>query len=155
MSGTPRKHGGAKRRIWRKVHIGIDGQTPEVRPVEVMARNEALRASKYLGRTLWRQWRIPSQKPRRESDELYQATRPIPDGRGFRSPGRGAAGPHRRPQPLHRPWHTSHAARRMTPTGKGELRSDHDLCNTPPEPKCFNCTSAGKSVNEVADAPYR
>ena len=118
-----RKHGGAKRRVWRKIHIGIDEQTLEVRAVEVtssevgdapmlpellnqippdqeiasvtadgaydtrkchdaiaerdaaavipprknakpwkaespgaVARNEALRASKYLGRALWRRW---------------------------------------------------------------------------------------------------
>ena len=29
-----RKHGGAKRRIWRKVHIGIDEETLEIRAVE-------------------------------------------------------------------------------------------------------------------------
>lgn len=130
-----RKHGGAKRRVWRKIHIGIDEQTLEVRAVEVTSsevgdapmlpellnqippdqeiasvtadgaydtrkchdaiaergaaavipprknaktwkaespgalgivlgpmadnaspRNEALRASKYLGRALWRRW---------------------------------------------------------------------------------------------------
>ena len=118
-----RKHGGPKRRVWRKVHLGIDEQTLEVRAVEVTgshigdapvlpdligqipadqgigsvtadgaydtrkchdaiadrgaravilprrnakpwqtgtagaeARNEALRASKYLGRALWRRW---------------------------------------------------------------------------------------------------
>ncbi len=118
-----RKHGGSKRRVWRKIHLGIDEQTLEVRAVEVtgsdigdapmqpellgqipgdqemgsvtadgaydtrkchnaiadrgahavipprknapfwkattagaVARNEALRASKYLGRALWRNW---------------------------------------------------------------------------------------------------
>lgn len=118
-----RKHGGAKRRIWRKVHIGIDEETLEVRAVEItgssigdapmlpelldqipreqgigsvtadgaydtrkcheaiaarnaaaiipprknakpwkptspgaVARNEALRTSKYLGRAIWRHW---------------------------------------------------------------------------------------------------
>lgn len=118
-----RKHGGAKRRVWRKVHPGIDEQTLEIRAVEVTssdvgdapmlpellsqippdqeiasvtadgaydtrkchdaiaergaaavipprrnakpwkadsagaaARNEALRASKHLGRALWRRW---------------------------------------------------------------------------------------------------
>ena len=131
-----RKHGGPKRRVWRKVHLGIDEETLEVRAVEVtgsdigdapmlpellaqipadqditsvtapshglhanrcratdgaydtrkchdaiaerganavipprknakpwkaitagaVARNEALRASKYLGRALWRRW---------------------------------------------------------------------------------------------------
>ncbi len=118
-----RKHGGPKRRLWRKIHLGIDEQTLEVRAVEVtgsnvgdapmlpdlldqipadqevgsvtadgaydtrkchdaiadrgadaiipprknarfwkpstagaVARNEALRASKYLGRAIWRRW---------------------------------------------------------------------------------------------------
>ena len=30
-----RKHGGPKRRVWRKIHLGIDEQTLEVRAVEV------------------------------------------------------------------------------------------------------------------------
>ena len=30
-----RKHGGAKRRVWRKVHLGIDEHTLEIRAVEV------------------------------------------------------------------------------------------------------------------------
>ena len=118
-----RKHGGPKRRVWRKVHLGIDEETLEIRAVEVtssdigdspmlpellaqipadqdiasvtadgaydtrkchdaiaergayavipprknakpwktvtagaIARNEALRASKHLGRALWRRW---------------------------------------------------------------------------------------------------
>ena len=118
-----RKHGGAKRRVWRKVHIGVDEQTLEIRAIEItgsnvgdapmlpellnqipadveigsitadgaydtrkchdavadrgahavipprknakpwkpstagaIARNEALRASKYLGRAIWRKW---------------------------------------------------------------------------------------------------
>ena len=116
-----RKHGGPKRRVWRKIHLGIDEQTLEVRAVEItgshigdapvlpdllsqipaeeeiasvtadgaydtrkchdaiaergahavipprrnakpwktvaagaVARNEALRAAKYLGRAIWR-----------------------------------------------------------------------------------------------------
>ncbi len=118
-----RKHGGPKRRLWRKIHLGIDEETLEVRAVEVtgshigdapvlpdllgqivldeeigsvtadgaydtrkcydaiadrgaqavippgknakpwktvtagaVARNEALRASRDLGRALWRRW---------------------------------------------------------------------------------------------------
>ena len=118
-----RKHGGAKRRVWRKVHLGIDEKTLEIRAVEftssdigdapmlpelldqippdqeiarvtadgaydtrkchdaiadrgahavipprknakpwkpdsagAIARNEALRASKRLGRKIWRKW---------------------------------------------------------------------------------------------------
>ena len=118
-----RKHGGPKRRLWRKIHIGVDEQTLEIRAIEVtgskvgdapmlpdllgqiapdqeigsvtadgaydtrkchdaiasrdahavipprknaklwkpdtagaIARNEAVRTSKYLGRALWRRW---------------------------------------------------------------------------------------------------
>ena len=118
-----RKHGGAKRRVWRKIHIGIDEKTLEIRVAEfttsdvgdapmlpelldqippdqkiasvtadgafdtrkchdaiaargaaaiipprrnakpwkpdtagAVARNEALRASKRFGRTIWRRW---------------------------------------------------------------------------------------------------
>ena len=118
-----RKHGGAKRRVWRKIHIGIDEKTLEIRAAEfttsnvgdapmlpelldqippdqeiasvtadgafdtrkchdaiaargaaaiipprknakpwkpdtagAVARNEALRASEHLGRTIWRRW---------------------------------------------------------------------------------------------------
>ena len=34
-----RKHGGPKRRIWRKIHIGIDEETLEVQAVEVTTSN--------------------------------------------------------------------------------------------------------------------
>lgn len=34
-----RKHGGSKRRIWRKIHIAIDEETLEVRAVEVTSSN--------------------------------------------------------------------------------------------------------------------
>jgi hypothetical protein len=34
-----RKHGGAKRRIWRKIHIGIDKEMLEVRAIEVTSSN--------------------------------------------------------------------------------------------------------------------
>lgn len=34
-----RKHGGTKRRIWRKIHLGIDEETLEVRAVEVTTSN--------------------------------------------------------------------------------------------------------------------
>lgn len=30
-----RKHGGSKRRLWRKIHIGIDEETLEIRAIEV------------------------------------------------------------------------------------------------------------------------
>ena len=34
-----RKHGGPKRRVWRKVHLGIDWETLEIRAAEVTGSN--------------------------------------------------------------------------------------------------------------------
>ena len=34
-----RKHGGSKRRVWRKLHLGIDEETLEIRAVEVTSSN--------------------------------------------------------------------------------------------------------------------
>jgi hypothetical protein len=34
-----RKHGGPKRRLWRKIHIGIDEQTLEIRATEVTSNS--------------------------------------------------------------------------------------------------------------------
>ena len=30
-----RKHGGSKRRLWRKIHLGVDEQTLEIRAIEI------------------------------------------------------------------------------------------------------------------------
>jgi hypothetical protein len=127
-------HGGSKRRVWRKIHIGIDEETLEVWAVEVtgrnigdapllptllnqipsdqdigsvtadgaydtrkcheaiaardahavvpprknakpwkptsagaIARNDAVNAQRYLGRTLWRRWSGRSQKSKSAS----------------------------------------------------------------------------------------
>ena len=38
-----RKHGGAKRRVWRKIHFGIDAETLEVRAVEITGAMSATR----------------------------------------------------------------------------------------------------------------
>ena len=35
FSRRTRKHGGAKRRVWRKIHIGIDEKTLEIRAAEL------------------------------------------------------------------------------------------------------------------------
>ena len=34
-----RKHGGTKRRVWHKLHIGIDAQTPDIRAAEFTTRD--------------------------------------------------------------------------------------------------------------------
>jgi hypothetical protein len=49
-----RKHGGPKRRLWRKIHIGIGEKTPEIRAVEVTSSsNGPLMVCK---QTTARQW---------------------------------------------------------------------------------------------------
>ncbi len=129
-----RKHGGTKHRPWRKIHLGVDEQTREIRAIEVtgssvgdapmlpellsqipagveigsvtadgahdarqchdavancgaqavipprknakpwrpsttgaIARNEALRASRYLGRAIWRKWTGHPRRSRAEA----------------------------------------------------------------------------------------
>ena len=46
-----RKHGGAKRRVWRKVHLGIDEHTLEIRAVEVTSSDvgDAPNAARTVG----------------------------------------------------------------------------------------------------------
>jgi len=133
-----RKHGGPKRRVWRKIHLGIDEQTLEIRAVEItgnhigdapvlpdllsqipadeqigsvtadgaydtrkchdaiadrgahavipprgnakpwepttagaIARNETLRASKNLGRAIWRNWSGHHRRSRVETKMHY------------------------------------------------------------------------------------
>lgn len=36
-----RKHGGAKSRLWRKIHLGVDEQTLEIRTIEITGSNVA------------------------------------------------------------------------------------------------------------------
>ncbi len=69
-----KKHGAEYRRQWRKVHLGIDAHTLEIRAIEVTdnsvengkpwkatlmgasMRNEALKSCHRLGYALWKQW---------------------------------------------------------------------------------------------------
>jgi hypothetical protein len=134
LSRRMRKHGGPKRRVWRKIHLGIDEQTLEIRAAgftthnvgdapmlpellnqippdqeiasvtadgafdtrkchdaiaargaaaiipprknaklgkpdtaRAIARNEALRASRRLGRTIWRRWSDYHRRSRAET----------------------------------------------------------------------------------------
>lgn len=138
-----RKHGGPKRRVWRKIHPGIDEETLEIQAVEITgshigdapilpdllsqilegqeigsvtaegaydtrkchdaiadrgahavipprknakpwtentagaaARNEALRASKYLGRAIWRNWSEYHRRSRVETAKSAHLMRP-------------------------------------------------------------------------------
>ena len=48
-----REHGGTKRLVWRTIHNGKPWK-PDT--AGAIARNQALRASRRFGRTIWRRW---------------------------------------------------------------------------------------------------
>ncbi len=98
-----------------------------------VARNEALRASKDLGRALLATMeRIPPPKPRRDEEALRETAGPATHGTGLRPPGRRPSGPHRRPERLHRARHPCHRALRISPSGEGGNLGDQSICATEP-----------------------
>ncbi len=56
-----RKHGGTKRRVWRKIHIGIDEQTLEIRAAEFTTSNVG--DAPFVGQTVPRTVCWPSSLP--------------------------------------------------------------------------------------------
>jgi len=180
-----RKNGGPKRRVWRKLHHGIDEDTLEIRAVEItgshigdapvlpdllsqipedqeigsvtadgaydtrkchdaiadrgahaiipprrnakpwraitagaMARDETLRAAKYLDRALWRRWSGYHCRSRVET-RMRETARPAAHGTGLRPQGCRDPGPHRRPDQLHRARHPGHGGRGISLSGEG------------------------------------
>jgi hypothetical protein len=55
---------------------------------------------------------------KRNENALSEITGSIVHGAGLRKAGRGNPNPHRRPQPLHRSWHTCHRGSRLSPSGE-------------------------------------
>lgn len=82
--------------------------------------------------------RIPPPKPRRNEDALREAAGTTPYGKRLRPPGRGASGPYRRSERLHRARHPCHRARRISLSGKGEPRPSPDLCNRAVQSELIN-----------------
>ncbi len=79
---TARKHGGPKRRVWRKIHLGIDGKTLQIRAVAFTI------SRKYLGRALWRNWSGDHLRSRVETKRhSCQAAGATPHGAGLRRAG--------------------------------------------------------------------
>ena len=142
-----RKHGGSKRRVWRKIHIGIDEETLEVRAVEVIRSNIGdapmqwshrarvqspgnQRAPEQLLVTMRSMrndiWAAPcgdagadtTVEAASKPNALYETTRPIVDGAGLRAAGRRNPNPHRRPQSLHCSWETCHRTCRLSASGQ-------------------------------------
>lgn len=81
------------------------------------ARNEAVNASRYLGRTLWRRWSGYHRRSRVESKmNCVKLLGQSLMARHFDR--RGSPKPRRRAQSLHRSGHTKHRDRRISPSGE-------------------------------------
>ncbi len=61
--------------------------------------------------------------PCQPADEPHQSSWPVPEGQRLRPAGRANPGPRRCAQPLHRSWHPRHRPHRISPYGKGGVRS--------------------------------
>ena len=82
-----------------------------------VARNEALRASKYLDRAIWRRWSGYHRRSRVESKmNCIKLLGQSLMARDFER--QVTAGPYRRAEWLHRAWHTSHGDLRVNPSGE-------------------------------------
>ena len=214
-----RKHGGARRRVWRKVHMAVDESTLEVRGVEftdssvgdapmlqsllsqipadepiatviadgaydgrpccdaialrggdaivlprrnakswkkgspgAAGRNEALRAIKRLGRTVWRKWSGYHRRSRVETKmncmkilDQRLAARDF-DRQTARPPDRRTPSPHRHPQLLHRPRRPRHTVRRLTSNGeRGDLTFSRFVQQRPSEwVPSASCSPSGR-----------
>ena len=112
-----RKHGGPERRVWRKVHLGIDGQTLEVRAVEVTGSEvgDAPLLPELLSQI------PPDQEIASVTADGTCDTRKCHDAIAER--GAHAVIPPRRNA---RPWK---AATTEHHRGKGKLRTSADVCN--------------------------
>jgi hypothetical protein len=96
------------------------------------ARNEAVRASKYLGRALWRNLTGDHRRSRvetiplvifrseihcRSADALCETAWSAPLGARLRSSGCGDPNPRSDPERLHSPRHTAYCGCRLNPSG--------------------------------------
>lgn len=83
-----------------------------------IARNDAVKAQRYLGRTVWRRRkRISPSKSLRNQDAFYEPARPIVDDEGLQKASCRNSNPHRCPQPLHGSWLTYYSTRRLRASG--------------------------------------
>ena len=89
----------------------------------VEARNEALRAIKRLGRTIWRRWSGYHRRSRAETKmNCMKLLGQKLMARDFDRQTAELHARHRHPQPLYRARHPRHTTRRLTAAGKGEAR---------------------------------
>jgi hypothetical protein len=84
-----------------------------------IARNDALRASKYLGRALWRNWSGYHRRSRVETKmHCVKLLGQRLMARDFDRQVAGGSGAHRDPERLHRPWHPCHKSRGINLSGE-------------------------------------
>ncbi len=85
-----RKHGGPKRRVWRKIHLGIDEQTLEVRAVEITGNHigdapvlpdllSQIPADEQIGSVI----ADGAYDTRKGHDALYETAGAVPHGAGL------------------------------------------------------------------------
>ena len=128
-----RKHGGSKRRVWRKIHIGIDERTLEIRAAEFTTSDvgDAPMLPELLDQippgqeiaTVTADGAFDTRKchdaiaargaaaiipPRKNAKPWKPDTAGAIARTRLRPSGRRAPGPCRRPERLHRPRHTHH-----------------------------------------------
>ena len=74
-----------------------------------IARNDAVSAQRYLGRTVWRRWSGYHRRSRVETKmPCLKLMGQIAHGTGLRQTGCGNPNPYRRAQSLYCAWHTCH-----------------------------------------------
>jgi Transposase DDE domain len=132
-----RKHGAEYRRQWRKVHLGIDAETLEMRAIEVT--DNGVGDAPMLPELLWQ---IPAEEAvlsvsgdgaydtqgchdaiaEPGAEAVLQAAGRAGDGAHLRAAGGGVAGAGRSAQPLHPPGHPGDADHGLTPSGVRETR---------------------------------
>jgi len=70
-----RKHGGAKRHLWRKIHIGADEQTLEFRAIEITGSSIVMRPCcpncSAISPLTWRSGRSPQTGPTTWRAKIY------------------------------------------------------------------------------------
>ena len=114
-----RKHGGAKRRVWRKIHIGIDEKTLEIRAASSPPATSAMRLCCPNCSTRSRPIRRSAASPPTAPTTPASATMPSPPA---------ALPPSFRPARTPKPWKTDHApvrSRATRPCGFEILRPGH------------------------------
>jgi hypothetical protein len=101
------------------LHLLIDSTGIKVEGEgESNARNEALRAWKYLGRALATMERLPPPKPRRDQNALRQTPGSASHGAKLRPSGCGVPGSCCRPERLHGTGHPCNKGRGIGPSGR-------------------------------------